>query len=89
MISFEFVDSWPKVLRFHNQTVNVEYGITPVMEFQDQGYKIRKIFSKKSTYPKEIVEFLRIRLMVSLSSLQKPEFLKLIILIFHEKKMKN
>ena len=29
----------------------------PVMEFQDQGYKIRKIFAKKSTYPKEIIEF--------------------------------
>ena len=25
----------------------------PVMEFQDQGYKIRKIFE----YPKEIIEF--------------------------------
>ena len=25
----------------------------PVMEFQDQGYKIRKIFAWKSTYPKE------------------------------------
>ncbi len=29
----------------------------PVMEFQDQGYKIRKIFAKKSTYTKEIIEF--------------------------------
>jgi hypothetical protein len=29
----------------------------PVMEFQDQGYKIRKIFAKKSTHPKEIIEF--------------------------------
>ena len=29
----------------------------PVREFQDQGYKIRKIFAKKSTYPKEIIEF--------------------------------
>ena len=29
----------------------------PVMEFQDQGYKIRKIFAKESTYPKEIIEF--------------------------------
>ena len=28
----------------------------PVMEFQVQGYKIRKIFAKKSTYPKEIIE---------------------------------
>ena len=28
------------------------------MEFQDQGYKIRKIFALKSTYPKEIIEFL-------------------------------
>jgi hypothetical protein len=25
----------------------------PVMEFQDQGYKIRKLFAYKSTYPKE------------------------------------
>jgi hypothetical protein len=29
----------------------------PVMEFQDQGYKVRKIFALKSTYPKEIIEF--------------------------------
>ena len=29
----------------------------PVMEFQDQVYKIRKIFAEKSTYPKEIIEF--------------------------------
>ena len=29
----------------------------PVMEFQDQGYKIRKIFALKSTNPKEIIEF--------------------------------
>ena len=29
----------------------------PFMEFQDQGYKTRKIFEKKLTYPKEIIEF--------------------------------
>ena len=29
----------------------------PVIEFQDQEYKIRKIFTEKSTYPKEIIEF--------------------------------
>ena len=29
----------------------------PVMEFQDQGYKIRKMFALKLTYPKEIFEF--------------------------------
>ena len=29
----------------------------PVMEFQVQRYKIRKIFALKSTYPKEIIEF--------------------------------
>ena len=28
-----------------------------VMEFQEQGYKIRKSFAKKSTYPKEMIEF--------------------------------
>ena len=28
----------------------------PVMEFQDQEYKIRKIFAQKSAYPKEIIE---------------------------------
>ena len=28
-----------------------------VMEFQDQGYKIRKVFAKKSTYQKEMIEF--------------------------------
>jgi hypothetical protein len=29
----------------------------PVMEFQDQGYKIRKIFAQKSKSSKEIIEF--------------------------------
>ena len=29
----------------------------PVMEFQDQGYKIRKKFAKKSIYTKEIIQF--------------------------------
>ena len=29
----------------------------PVMEFHDQGYKIRKIFAQKATYPNEIIEF--------------------------------
>ena len=29
----------------------------PVMEFEDQGYKIRKNFEKNSTYPKEIIKF--------------------------------
>ena len=29
----------------------------PVMEFQDQGYKIRNIFAKKSMYLKEIIVF--------------------------------
>ena len=29
----------------------------PVMEFQVQGYKITKIFAKKSKYPEEIIEF--------------------------------
>ena len=29
----------------------------PVMEFQLQGYKIRKIFATESTSPKEIIEF--------------------------------
>ena len=28
-----------------------------VMDFQDQGCKIRKIFVKKSRFPKEIIEF--------------------------------
>jgi hypothetical protein len=29
----------------------------PVMEFKDQGYKNRKIFELKSTYPIEVIEF--------------------------------
>ena len=57
----------------------------PVINFQDQGYKIRKIFALESTYPMEI---LRIGLMGSLSSLQKSDVLKRIILIFEVKKMK-
>ena len=28
-----------------------------IVEFSSGGYKIRKIFAKKSTYPKEIIEF--------------------------------
>jgi hypothetical protein len=27
------------------------------VEFSNRGYKIRKIFAKESTYPKEIIEF--------------------------------
>ena len=48
----------------------------PVMELQVQGYKIRKM-------PKGNYLILRIGLIGSLSNLQKSEFLKLIILIFH------
>ena len=33
------------------------YGISGYGVFQDQGYKIRKVFAQKSTYPKEIIEF--------------------------------
>ena len=55
----------------------------PFMEFQDQGYKIRNIFVKKSTYQKGNHWILRIGLMGSLSSLQKSEFLKLLISFFH------
>ena len=29
----------------------------PVVEFSKKGYKIRKVFVKKLTYPKEIIEF--------------------------------
>ena len=29
----------------------------PPMEFQDKGYKIRKVFALKSTYSEEITEF--------------------------------
>ena len=28
-----------------------------VVEFSREGYKIRKVFAEKSTYPKEIFEF--------------------------------
>ena len=28
-----------------------------VVEFSKGGYKIRKVFAKESTYPKEIIEF--------------------------------
>jgi hypothetical protein len=38
-------------------THSVVYRTLLVMEFQDQGYKIRKVFAEKSTYPKEIIEF--------------------------------
>ena len=44
----------------HGQAkIKAQMGIMalPVMEFQDQGYKVRKIFALKATYPKEIIEF--------------------------------
>ena len=52
------------VMEFQIQESNTERGFIdslyimalPVMEFQCKGYKIRKIFAKKSTYPKEIIE---------------------------------
>ena len=31
--------------------------VIQVVEFSSGGYKIRKIFAKKSTYPKEILNF--------------------------------
>ena len=33
------------------------YMVILVMEFSNGGYKIRKIFAKESTYPKEMIEF--------------------------------
>ena len=51
----------------------------PVMEFQVQGYKIRKILPKKIIIPKGNYLILKIGLTGSLSCLQKAEFLKLII----------
>ena len=44
----------PKWFWSHRRT---RHKALPVMEFQDQGYKIRKIFAYKSTYTKEIIEF--------------------------------
>ena len=29
----------------------------PVVEFSKEGYKIRKVFGYRSTFPKEIIEF--------------------------------
>ena len=60
----------------------------PIMEFQDQGYKIRNI-CMKINMSKGNYLLLSIGLMGGLSSLQKSEFLKLIILIFHVKELKN
>jgi hypothetical protein len=31
-----------------------------VVEFSSRGYKIRNIFAKESTHPKEIIEFLEL-----------------------------
>ena len=36
-----------------------------VVEFSSGGYKIRKVFGKESTFPKEIIEFLSFGLMAS------------------------
>ena len=47
------------------------------MEFQVRGYKIRKVFAKKLTYPKEIVWILRIGVVAS--------FQKLDIILVHSK----
>ena len=55
----------------------------PVVEFSRQRYKIGKVFAKKSTVFKWNYWILRIGLRGSLSSLQKSEFLKLIISLFH------
>jgi hypothetical protein len=38
-------------------TATADTMTLPVMKFQDQGYKIRNILAKKSTHPKEIIEF--------------------------------
>ena len=54
-----------------------------VVEFSNGVYKIRKIFCLRINIPKGFFWNLRIGLIGSLSSLQKSEFLKLIILFFH------
>ena len=58
-----------------------------VVEFSNGVYEIRKIFVEESICP--IFWILKIGLTKSLSSLQESEFLKLIILIFHVKKLNN
>ena len=40
-----------------SETLNTSIMAVRVVEFSDGVYKIRKIFAKKSTYPKEIIEF--------------------------------
>ena len=47
-----------KLKNNNNMTVHTLYAMAlPVMEFQIQEYKIRKIFAYKSTLQKEIIEF--------------------------------
>ena len=66
---------------------SIKYGL---WSFQTGYTKLERfLHENQHTYPKEIIEFLRIGLMGSLSSLQKSEALKLIILIFHLKNLKN
>ena len=67
----------------------VESMAVRVVEFSNGVYKIRKIFTNKSTYAKGNYWILRIGLTGSLSSLQKSEVLKFIILTFHVKKLDN
>jgi hypothetical protein len=59
-----------------------------VVEFSNGVYKIRKILPKNEHNQRKLLNFENWT-NGSLSSLQKSKFLKLIILIFHVKKLKN
>ena len=41
------------------QPIELDFTVvnSDVVEFSSQGYKVEKIFAKKSIYPKEIIEF--------------------------------
>ena len=65
-----------------------DYGITSY-GVSRPGIQNKKGFCIKINLPKGNYWILRIGLMGSLSSLEKSEVLKLIILIFHEKKLNN
>ena len=42
---------------FQQCKCNMPVMVVGVVEFSREGHKIRKVFAKESTYPKEIIEF--------------------------------
>ena len=68
--------------------VSVNIMALSLMEFQNQGLKLERFLQKNEHTQKKLLNFENWT-NGEPQNLQKSKFLKLILLIFHEKKLKN